>query len=892
MNHQPPGFAKRLLRLFSHATFIEEIEGDLDELFQQRITAQGPTKARLYYIRDVWHAIIRHRTRARTEPAQQSHSWKDQWSQFIKVSFRNLIRNRMSSFVNLTGLAVSLASFLLIAFYLLDEITYDSSHPNASNVYRISYSFKSYDGSEGRDSRAAGLWSVALKEQMPEVKSYTRFSRFGWPGKVWTGDPNHVFVEPQFFWADVSYPDFFPVELTTSGDAKSILKNPQSVIINETTAYKYFGDEDALGKTLTYVRDGMDFSFIVGGVMRDAPSNSHAKADFIANSAALNPLWKRSEENRIDSWADSFSFSFIELEQGTDLTKVTSTLQNIFNEHLGDFAPTTHPILVPLTEIHFTSGFMFELDSPGDKTHLYIFASIGMLILVMACINYMNLATARSMRRSKEVGLRKTLGVGKSSLVVQFIGESLLMTFIALIMALVLLIFFIPSFNALTEKRFDLIALLQSDAIFIFVGAVISVGVLSGIYPAFYLSGFKPIETLRGTLTIGKSPEYFRKALVVVQISITVIILSGTYVIHRQLAFINNSKLSEKKDQIITVRLPGVDINKVDLFKQIAMQQSNVAAASTGAHLPRRENFGDASKSFRFDGLGDMERTWEVFHGDFDFPSMFKLEFIAGRNFSKANPGDSSAIIINETAAKDLGLAPEKAPGITAKSIYYIEQNGTMVPVIVSHNIIGVVKDFHYTSVKKRIGPMAISGYQKSSEMLYVALEGTDLTNTIDRLHKKWSELFPATPFQYWFMDEEFGRLYRAERRMATLVLYLGGIAILIACLGLFGLASYTAEQKTKEIGIRKVLGASSQQMMVLLTSKYVKLSLIAFMIGIPVAIALTGWWMNSFEYKADTGYWFYLWTCSVIILFTVSTVAIESLRAAKTNPSESMRHE
>jgi putative ABC transport system permease protein len=794
--------------------------------------------------------------------------------------------------VNLTGLAVSLSSFLLIAFYLLDEITYDSSHPHASNIYRISYSFKSYDGSEGRDSRAAGLWSVALKEQMPEVKSYTRFSRFGWPGKVWTGDPNHVFVEQQFFWADVSYPDFFPVELITPGDAKSILKNPQNVIINESTARKYFGDDDALGKPLTYVRDGMDFPFIIGGIMKDAPSNSHAKADFIANAAALDPLWKRNEEDRIDSWTDSFSFSFIELEPGTDLDKVTSTLQKIFNEHLGDFAATTHPILVPLTEIHFTNGFMFELDAPGDKTHLYIFGSIGMLILVMACINYMNLATARSMRRSKEVGLRKTLGVRRSSLVTQFIGESLLMTVIALMMALMLLIFFIPSFNSLTEKRFDLLALLQSDAIFIFVGAVVSVGVLSGIYPAFYLSGFKPIETLRGTLTIGKSPEYFRKALVVVQISITVIILSGTYVIHQQLAFINQSKLSEKKDQIITVRLPGVDITKVDLFKQMAVQQSNVAAVSTGAHLPRRENFGDVSKSFRFDGFGEMERTWEVFHGDFDFPSMFKLEFIAGRNFSKDNPGDSSALIINETAAKDLGLSPEKVPGITAKTIYFLEQNGKMIPMITHHNIIGVVKDFHYTSVKKRIGPMAISGDHKSSEMLYVAFNGNDLPNTIDRLHKKWSELLPATPFQYWFMDEEFGRLYRAERRMATLVLYLGGIAILIACLGLFGLASYTAEQKTKEIGIRKVLGASTRQMMMFLTSKYVKLSLISFMIGIPVAIALTRWWMNSFEYKADTGYWFYLWTCAVIILFTISTVAIESMKAAKTNPSESMRHE
>lgn len=892
MRHQPPGFAKRLLRAFAHATFIEEIEGDLDELFQERIANEGLTKARLHYISDVWHAITRQRSGARTKPSHQSRSLKDQWWQFVKITFRNIIRNRVSSVVNLSGLAVSLASFLLIAFYLQDELTYDSSNPNASNIYRISYSFISFDESRGQDARAAGLWSATLKEQMPEIKSYTRFSRFGYPGNAWSGNPDHVFVEQQFYWVDPTYPDFFPLELTTTGDAKSILSDPQYVIINETIAEKHFGDDSALGKTITYVRDGMEFPLIVGGIMKDAPSNSHAKPDLMANSAALAPLWKRNGADRINSWSDSFSYSFVEVASGADLEKVKSTLQRLFIEHLGEFGRARQPILVPLTEIHFTEGFMFELDSPGDKMHLYIFASVGILILIMACINYMNLATARSMRRSKEVGLRKTLGITRSSLIAQFIGESILMTTIALLMSMVLLALFIPSFNELTEKRFDILTLIQSDAIIIFIGAIVTVGLLSGIYPAFYLSGFKPIETLRGTLTIGKNPEYFRKALVVVQIGITVIILSSTYVVHEQLSFINDSKLSENKDQVLTVRLSGVDINKIESFKQQAQQQSNVGNISTGAHLPRRENFGDASRAIRFKEIKNSERTWEFFHGDFDFPAMFKLELIAGRNFSKNNPGDSAAIILNETAVKDLGITPEQAPGLTAETLYFVEQKGEMVPVVVALKVIGVMKDFHYTSLKKVVGPAAISGSYKEAEMMYVTLEGGDFSSTIDRIHKTWSELFPATPFQYWFMDEEFGRLYRAERRMAALVLYLGGIAVLIACLGLFGLASYTAEQKTKEIGIRKVLGASTQQMMIFLTSRYVKLSLIAFIIGIPVAMVLTSWWMNTFQYKAETGYWFYFWTCSLIILVTLSTVAFESLRAARTNPSQSMRHE
>ena len=889
MRHQPPGFAKRLLRLFCHATFIEEIEGDLDELFQERISTHGLFKARLLYIRDVWQTIGGPKSQPRVKSANRSLSIKDQWAQFIKVSFRNMIRNRVSSFVNLSGLAVSLASFLLIAFYLLDELTYDASKENASNVYRISYSFESFDGSEGRDSRAGGLWSTKLHEMMPEVESYTRFSRFGYPGKVWSGNPNNVFVEQKFYWVDFTYPDFFPLELTNSIDPKSILKDPKYVIINETSARKYFGNDNAVGKEITYVRDGMDFQLIVGAVMKDAPSNSHVKPDFIANSNALAPLWKQNGADRINSWTDTFSFSFIQLKEGTDLNKIRTALQNMMNEH---FHGPTHPVLIPLKDIHFTTGYSFELDTAGDKTHLFIFASIGLLILVMACINYMNLATARSMRRSKEVGLRKTLGVRKASLIAQFIGESILMTTIALFMAFVILALFIPSFNELTEKQFDLITLFQSDTLLIFLGAVISVGIISGVYPAFYLSGFKPIDTLRGTLVVGKSPEYFRKALVVVQISITVIILSGTYVIHQQLAFINESKLSENKDQVLTVRLSAVDMTKIESFKQLASQQQNVAAISTGAHLPRLENFGDASQGFRFGKPGENDHTWELFHSDFDFPKMFKLEFIAGRNFSHNNPADSMAIIINETAAKELGIPIDQAPGLTAETVYFIEQQGQMVPVTAFHKVIGVVKDFNYTSVRKRIGPMAISGYQKSSEMMYIALDGSGFTDAIDELHHTWSKLFPATPFQYWFMDEEFGRLYRAERRMATLVLYLGGIAVLIACLGLFGLASYTAEQKTKEIGIRKVLGASTRQMMLLLTSRYIKLSFIAFIVGIPIAIFLTNWWMSSFEYKANLGYSFYFGTCALIVVFTLTTVAIESLRAARTNPSESMRHE
>ncbi|MBA4055007.1 MAG: hypothetical protein C0490_09870, partial [Marivirga sp.] len=661
--------------------------------------------------------------------------------------------------------------------------------------------------------------------------------------------------------------------------------------LTESMATKYFGNEDPIGQPITYIRDGMDFQLAVGAIMKDPPSNTHFKPDFIANCIALNPLWVQNNGDRINSWGDSFSYSFIRIEPGTDLQKVSETLQGVFDKNLGEES-TRRPLLTPLREIHFTTGQSFELDAPGDKMHLYIFGSIGLLILGMACINYMNLATARSIRRSKEVGLRKTLGVSKASLIAQFLGESFLMTAGAFMAALILFTLFLPSFNALTLKHFSLSTLIQSTTLYMVLAAFITVGLVSGSYPAFYLSGFKPIKVLKGNFLPGRGPENFRKVFVVAQICITLLLLTGTYVVRHQLQFIDQSKLSEFKDQIVTVRLGDIPMARIASYKQLVQQHPGVLEISTGPHLPRRENFGNMARQFTFRDLGETIYSMEQMDTDFDFPSMFHLEFIAGRSFSKNNSADSTAIIINEKAVADLGVTTEKALGLQAEVITYYEIEGKMVAVPTTHKVIGVVKDFTYASAHNTIGPIAICGQSKASEMMYIKLENGEFQQSLDYLLKTWKQVYPATPFQYWFMDEEFGRLYRAERQMGELFIYLSAMAIFIACLGLFGLASFTAEQKIKEIGIRKVLGASTFQVMVLLTSRYVKLALIAFLIGIPLAVIAIRSWMATFVYKAELGIAFYIWSCVLIISITIFTVGVESLRAARANPSESMRHE
>ena len=895
MKHRPPRFARQLLRWYCHAEFIEEVEGDLYELFQYRVQTYGLNAARLGYMRDVLNSINRYRSKPRKQHAGQSLAIGDRLQHFVKIAFRNLFRSKTSSIVNLTGLAVSIACFLLISLYLIDELTFDRYHPDAENVYRISYSFKSFDGTEDKDSRAAGLWSVALKDVMPEVKNFTRFSRFGVPGKVWSGNANNVFVEQQFFWVDSTLTDLFSLPLLSPGNVKAMLRNPGNVIINQSVAKKYFGTEDPIGKSITYVRDGLNFPLTVAGVMKNAPSNTHFKPDFIASSLALIPLWKQNGgEDRINSWRDSFSYSFIQLEPGTDLGKVSAALQDIFNKHLGDFASTSHPVLVPLPEIHFTSGFRFELERTGDVTHLYIFGSVGLLILCMASMNYINLATARSIRRSKEVGLRKTLGITRLSLIAQFIGESLLMTLIAFALSVGLFVLCLPAFNELTGKSFYLTNLLTGQIPSVLMLAIASIGILSGIYPSFYLSGFKPISVLRGTFTPGRSQEYFRKVLVVVQIVITVMLLSGTYVIHDQLEFIDHGKLSEFKDQIITVRLNNVSMTDMPGFIQKSTLDPHVKEISFGPHLPRLDNFGNLSRSYNFDALGISDLSVEQFDTDFDFPAMFGLEFIAGRNFSKDNPADTSAIIMNERSVRELGILPTNAIGLQAEDIAYYERQGKMVPVVTKHKVIGVVKDFNYASVHRNISPMAIQGQWKGSEMMYLRLSGDskEYADAIDKLSMNWKQVFPGSPFQFWFMDQEFGRLYQTERQMGKLFVSLAGMAILIACLGLFGLASFTAEQKTREIGIRKVLGASSFQMLILLTSRYVKLALIAFVLGVPIVIFAISSWMETFVYKAEPGISYYIWSCLLVISIIVITVSVESLRAASANPSDSIRHE
>jgi putative ABC transport system permease protein len=887
MKHNPPRFAKKILHRFCPLNFLEEIEGDLDEQFYERLPFQGLFKARLHYFLDVFWAIKPNFASGDNPTKPQGLSFRDRLNHFFLVAFRNLWRSRTSSFINVIGLCLSLTTFLLIYAYLDNESTYDSFHPNADKVYRISHSYtRNHDGQDETDARAAGLWAVSLKETFPEVKCYTRFSRFGWPGFVKYEKEDKVFIEQQFFWVDSTYTDIFSLPLVDGGNARQVLKHPNQLILNETTAKKYFGKTNPIGQTLIYSRAGMDFSLVVGGVMKNYPSNSHFHPDFIANNQTLNPLWKRDNEERINSWRDAFTYSFIELEEETDVSKIKRGLQNIFVHHFGENAKTTKPILTKLTDIHFTSGMLIELEPAGDKVYLYLFGSIALLILFIASINYMNLATARSVKRSKEVGLRKTLGAKRSSLIFQFLGESFLITFIAILISVILMLFLLPSFNGLTSKEISTDAFMNIRFFLVLAVLVFALAVVSGSYPAFYLSAFSPMQVLKGKFVSGKESVAFRKILIVFQFSVSVLLIVSTLVVHRQLEYINSTNLSESGEQVLTIRLGGlVNTENIENFSTLAKQNHHVKEIALGDHLPRLENFGWIDKSFTIHQYGNDPHTWQHLRSDSDFSSMFNLEFIAGRNFSNEIPSDTGAYILNESAAKDLNITPEQAIGLVMSVQGYEsnEKTGT---------VIGVVKDFNYASARKKILPLALSGQFNEAETLYIKLNGGNFEEAIESLTMAWKKVFPSTPFQHWFMDEEFGRLYKQEIQMGKVFNFFSGFTIIIACLGLFGLASFTAEQKTKEIGIRKVLGASSLQIILLLTNYFVKLVVIALVIAIPTTFILMQNWLDGFAYRVEFSWLAFVWVGFFVLLLTYITVGIESARASLANPVDSIKYE
>lgn len=815
---------------------------------------------------------------------------------YLLIAFRNFQRQKLFALLNMVGLALGLASAILIFLYVSDELQYDTMHPHVSDTYRVGCSVTNPQGQSFQNTVAPGQWLLALKENRSEVLQISRIDYIGYPTSLHHKETDKIILTEEIRWAEPGFDQLLYFDLL-KGNKDRMFEDPQSMVISESGARKLFGDADPIGEVITvkhtWATLGKEIDLKITGVYRDYPSNSHFKPHYILNINAM-----RSIKEDFDAYMEgtklqeaSFFESYILLKPSTDIHALEAVMQPYADRMVQSDSMLSAqgwkvtPFLTNLGDLHFDQKNVWETTGAGDMKYLAIFSAVALLILLIACINYMNLATARSARRAKEVGLRKSLGSKRREIAGQFFYESSLMTFSSLVIAVVLVIIFLHPFNQLAHKTFTLASLLNPYMLLIVFGIVVLMSFISGSYPALYLSAFRPVQVLKGQLVRGAGAELFRKALVTVQYAVSLILIISTVIIIRQMQHMQQTKLNERGDQLLSIRYGGTaPQEKFQAFKQAVLQDKDIRHVTMANHLPRLNYFGWIGATLRFPEFENKDLQWNQLNVEFDFAKTYKLEFIAGRDFDAAQPSDSSSLILNETAVKALNQPIEKIMGATVTDV---DNNNR------TFKVIGVVKDFPFRSMHQAIEPLVLNPRLHRVDCIaYVELPAGQVQEKIKFIESKWREIFPGIGFDYWFLSDEFGRMYEAEGRVSSLAKSFAVLAILITALGIFGLASYTAEQKTKEVGIRKVLGAAVTQVVRMFVWIFVKIFLVAALIAAPVSYFLAHYWLEGFVYRTEVSPLIFIISLTGLLSITLLTISYETWKAARANPARSLRSE
>ncbi len=828
---------------------------------------------------------------------------------YLLLAFRNLRKQRGYTIVNTLGLAIGLASALFIFMYVRDELTFDRHHPHADKTYRLGYRLDYPNGeSNGSPGNPAG-WDNYIKDNYPGVTAITSFETTGMPTSIHYVPNDRIILTEEIIWAEPNIGDVLDIRII-SGDRENPLKDINSLIISESAAEKLFGKEDPLNKMVTishaYSTRGNKVEMMVTGVYKDFPSNTHIRPEYIFNMLAQKAYIENFETLLATSMGDGennyWTQSLFVLDDESKIQMISDDLQKRANAIIAkynlDFKFT--PIIRKITDVHFDKEFSWsQSHKSADRNYVLVFVTIALLILVVACINYVNLSTAKSASRAKEIGLRKTFGGFRFQLFAQFMTESFLLVFISAVIAILLVALFIPQFNLLAGKTFSTGHLFEPSMLLIVGGVILFVTLLAGSYPALFVSGFQPANVLKGKFEFRKGSIFFRQFLTTVQFIVAVTLLVGTVIVVRQMDLMRNSKLNEAGKQIVSVRYGGftgvANDQKFLAFKRLVLQDPDIEAVTLANHLPRLDYFGPINMTMQFPEIGEEKHEWFQLNGDYDFPRTFKMNIIAGRDFDPENVGDSTAILLNESAARALKLTPEQLVGKTVirpeYTMGYSRPDSTRAPI--TGIVIGVIEDFPFKSMHSKIDPLAICPKPHNVDrIIHVRLPASRMGEKIAVLEKAWKEVFPDFGFDYWFVDEEFGRMYENEVQVAELTEKFSALAILITCVGLYGVASFLSEQRTKEIGIRKTLGASNLQVLVLLLKIFAKLLLIACVVGVPIAWYLSSRWLESFVYQTPIGFVVFAGSIIIIVSITLLTVGYESLRASLANPIKALKHE
>ena len=799
---------------------------------------------------------------------------------YLKVAFRNIFKYKVYSFINIIGLSVGIAACILILLFVNDELSFDKNNVNYDKIYRV-HTNASLSGREINIALSPQPLGKALMKDFPEVTAFTRLM----PSRNMLIRYKHnVFIETNFFWADSGTFKVFTIPFI-KGNPDKALSEPHTVVLTESLAKKYFGDEDPMDKVMNF-EDWTPYT--VRGVVKDCPQNAHWHYDMFASMSSLGI-------DSTEQWLGNNLYTYILLNKAASINNLKAKLGDFTSKHVSKnifeiFGVTYDQMMKagdkyefefqPLTDIHLKSHIDYEIEPNSDIKYVYIFSMIAIFILILACINFMNLATARASLRTKEVGVRKVLGSNKKQLIIQFLFESILLSGFAVIIAVVLSEMLLPLFNTITGRHLETAYLSNFEAIPAVIFSILIIGFLAGSYPAFFLSSFKPAAVLGSKVSIFKN-SWLRSGLVVFQFAISIILIIGTLIVYLQMRYIQNIKLGFDKDHILVIQRAWALENQAKTFKDELVKNTSIVSASNSDNMPGQLF---SQNLYRTEGADTKQHIVAVMAADYDYARTMGIEISQGRYFSRDYPSDTMSVVINETAAKIMGI---KDP--IGKRIISV---GNPDPARSTFTIIGIMKDFHYESLHQKIRPLIMLLNRGQTAFLPIRLRTADFSGSISLIEKLWKKFVPDKPIEFYFLNDNFDQLYRAEHKTSQIFTTFSIISIFIACLGLLGLASFTAERRTKEIGIRKVMGASTTGIIFLLSKEFIKWVLIANIIAWPIAFYIMTNWLEDFAYRINFPYWILFASALIAMFIAIITVISQALKAANSNPVNSLKYE
>ncbi len=855
--HHPPKSAKFLLRILSSREKYDAYIGDIEEIFFERINHFGVKMAKRWY----WWEVIKAIPRFLTE----SIRWRTiMFKNYLKVAIRIIGRHKGYSLINMAGLAVGLAAFILIALYVQYELSFDKYHEKSNRIYRVVR--------PGRAVTPPPL-GPTLMQEFPEVLSAARIIM---SQNVLVSPGEEHFLEDKVYWVDPETFEIFSIPFM-KGDPKTALNDPSAILLSAGTAVKYFGSNDPMGKVL---RIGERHVYKVSGIFLDMPANSHFVMDVVLPLTSYFQI----TSNDMTSWYKNYIYTYFLLHEGVD----PDSLENKFPALLKKFKYKGSEIenrdiptwsAQPLSKIHLHSHLRQEIEANNDVKYILLFSSIAFLILFIACVNYMNLATARSVQRGKEVGMRKVVGARRSQLVKQFLGESTALTLLAMVISIIIVLLALPAFNRLVERQLSLNPATNPQLLLGLVVIIIFVGLFAGSYPSMVISGFRPISVLSGAYIRSSKGSGLRNILVLSQFSITIILIVCTLTVKKQLNFVKNTDVGYSKEQIITLSVRDKAVRQnIQTIKTELMRYSDVTAVATSDNLPNNIDNFTHPDWLNTDPDADIPIYYNT--ADYDFIRLFDMKIVEGRNFSMDFPSDKKgAFLVNEAAVKAAGW---ESP-IGREIVHWRGDTG---------KIVGIMEDFHLHSFHRPIDPLYIFLDENDFSYISVKTKSANIPATIDYVKGVMKKFSPKYPFVYSFFDDLFEKAYQTEQRMFAIFGSFAVLAIIIACLGLFGLTSFATEQQTKEIGIRKVLGASIGGIITQLMSNFLKWVIVGNLIAWPIAYFAMTKWLQNFAYRTGIGIWTFVVPAALVFIIALCTTSYQSIKAAMANPVDSLRYE